>query len=64
MLQLESARFPEIPAMDEAGNFSHTPTQEPGKGKAKHKYYWWWSPKRPAWRSCCLLRCEMLSGLF
>lgn len=32
-LQPQSARFPEIPAMDEAGDFSHTPTQELRKGK-------------------------------
>lgn len=33
--------------MDEAGDFSHTPTQELRKVKAKYKCrsYWWWSPK-------------------
>jgi len=41
-LQPESAWFPEIPAMDEAGDFSHTPTQELGKGKAKYKCRSYW----------------------
>lgn len=37
----------ENPAMDEAGDLFHTPTQELSKGKAKYKcgIYWWWSPK-------------------
>lgn len=46
-LQPESARFPEIPAMDEAVDFSHRPTQQHRTGKPKKKWrsYWWWSPK-------------------